>query len=135
MIRRPPRFTLFPYTTLFRSRRSGDQVILSHDVVLEIIGDGGLELPPVGFKPRGVARRQRLDELEDRARGLFHRRAVVLETEGRHPHRGAIEPEVLDRVAEALANDVRIAPEARRYYARRRRRQIASDEREEPTDA
>src|SRR2546426_7925297 len=74
MIRRPPRFTLFPYTTLFRSRRSGDQVILSHDVVLEIIGDGGLELPPVGFEPRGVARRQRLDELEDRARGLFHRR-------------------------------------------------------------
>src|SRR3989441_6642072 len=24
MIRRPPRSTLFPYTTLFRSRRSGD---------------------------------------------------------------------------------------------------------------
>src|SRR5256885_16577218 len=25
MIRRPPRSTLFPYTTLFRSRRGGDQ--------------------------------------------------------------------------------------------------------------
>src|SRR5256885_6117693 len=25
MIRRPPRSTLFPYTTLFRSRRSGDR--------------------------------------------------------------------------------------------------------------
>src|SRR5438270_2633195 len=25
MIRRPPRSTLFPYTTLFRSRRRGDQ--------------------------------------------------------------------------------------------------------------
>src|SRR2546430_7009654 len=26
MIRRPPRSTLFPYTTLFRSRRSGDHL-------------------------------------------------------------------------------------------------------------
>src|SRR5438132_9192568 len=26
MIRRPPKFTLFPYTTLFRSRRGGDAV-------------------------------------------------------------------------------------------------------------
>src|SRR5947207_1011064 len=81
-------------------RRLGDQVILSHDVVLEIIGNGGLELPPVSFKPRGVAGRQRLDQLEHRARGRLHRRAVVLETERRRPHRGAIEPEVLDRVAE-----------------------------------
>src|SRR2546425_3355941 len=28
MIRRPPRSTLFPYTTLFRSREGGDPVIL-----------------------------------------------------------------------------------------------------------
>src|SRR5438874_10652150 len=27
MIRRPPRSTLFPYTTLFRSRRRGDAVV------------------------------------------------------------------------------------------------------------
>src|SRR3712207_8963464 len=27
MIRRPPRSTLFPYTTLFRSRRPGDAVL------------------------------------------------------------------------------------------------------------
>src|SRR3989454_12119431 len=28
MIRRPPRSTLFPYTTLFRSQRGSDQVLL-----------------------------------------------------------------------------------------------------------
>src|SRR2546430_15261472 len=27
MIRRPPRSTLFPYTTLFRSNRAGDQLL------------------------------------------------------------------------------------------------------------
>src|SRR2546422_7216029 len=27
MIRRPPRSTLFPYTTLFRSRRRGDEAV------------------------------------------------------------------------------------------------------------
>src|SRR2546430_7199919 len=29
MIRRPPRSTLFPYTTLFRSRQSGERVALA----------------------------------------------------------------------------------------------------------
>src|SRR5690349_22136306 len=29
MIRRPPRSTLFPYTTLFRSVRSGDTMVLA----------------------------------------------------------------------------------------------------------
>src|SRR3712207_8902636 len=40
MIRRPPRSTLFPYTTLFRSRRHGngdDRNIIPH-----YDGDGGL---------------------------------------------------------------------------------------------
>src|SRR3989442_11547886 len=30
MIRRPPRSTLFPYTTLFRSSRSGDNLFACH---------------------------------------------------------------------------------------------------------
>src|SRR5260370_3715480 len=30
MIRRPPRSTLFPYTTLFRSRRSSEERVRSH---------------------------------------------------------------------------------------------------------
>src|SRR3712207_8820795 len=36
MIRRPPRSTLFPYTTLFRSRR---HTMPAHASVLELIGD------------------------------------------------------------------------------------------------
>src|SRR5687768_18229347 len=34
MIRRPPRSTLFPYTTLFRSRRDRVRVTLAQDQVL-----------------------------------------------------------------------------------------------------
>src|SRR2546427_5837378 len=30
MIRRPPRSTLFPYTTLFRSLKAGDPILASH---------------------------------------------------------------------------------------------------------
>src|SRR3712207_7242778 len=46
MIRRPPRSTLFPYTTLFRSRDAGDPVdVVAEPVVrgqlLEAAGDGG----------------------------------------------------------------------------------------------
>src|SRR2546430_5673496 len=39
MIRRPPRSTLFPYTTLFRSRRMGYGV-LSRFVSLAVVGCG-----------------------------------------------------------------------------------------------
>src|SRR3712207_7937897 len=35
MIRRPPRSTLFPYTTLFRSRLLTDVVVLGHPVTDE----------------------------------------------------------------------------------------------------
>src|SRR3712207_8810349 len=38
MIRRPPRSTLFPYTTLFRSYRTGDRVRWRPDGQLEFIG-------------------------------------------------------------------------------------------------
>src|SRR5687768_17625014 len=41
MIRRPPRSTLFPYTTLFRSR--GDQVAVDLEVARDVgFGQGGL---------------------------------------------------------------------------------------------
>src|SRR2546430_10449608 len=47
MIRRPPRSTLFPYTTLFRSSRREDLLLESSDVVLADqgmidLGDGVL---------------------------------------------------------------------------------------------
>src|SRR3712207_7951353 len=49
MIRRPPRSTLFPYTTLFRSWNRGDAVILAEanvesDELVEYFG-GGDRLP------------------------------------------------------------------------------------------
>src|SRR3989441_10051611 len=46
MIRRPPRSTLFPYTTLFRSGLAGG-VAQAHVIVAE--GDGIAELPPDGL--------------------------------------------------------------------------------------
>src|SRR3712207_7015332 len=36
MIRRPPRSTLFPYTTLFRSGRLADQPGLRHEVLAQV---------------------------------------------------------------------------------------------------
>src|SRR2546422_4192170 len=43
MIRRPPRSTLFPYTTLFRSKREPPRVERELVAVAEPAGDGGLE--------------------------------------------------------------------------------------------
>src|SRR2546426_5283820 len=56
MIRRPPRSTLFPYTTLFRSRhegapRAGQRVAQVAQLLLhEEARDGGLEEPRHGFR-------------------------------------------------------------------------------------
>src|SRR5256885_8900907 len=50
MIRRPPRSTLFPYTTLFRSLTQGGVVR--------------------GFKARGEFPRRRFDELTEQAQSL-----------------------------------------------------------------
>src|SRR3712207_8248281 len=36
MIRRPPRSTLFPYTTLFRSRGIGPRLVVERDVLVEV---------------------------------------------------------------------------------------------------
>src|SRR3712207_8152774 len=35
MIRRPPRSTLFPYTTLFRSAPAAGEVVVDHDAVVD----------------------------------------------------------------------------------------------------
>src|SRR2546422_9665350 len=49
MIRRPPRSTLFPYTTLFRSRGEDQKAI---EVIDDLIGDGsgGKPVPGAGNK-------------------------------------------------------------------------------------
>src|SRR5256885_9030817 len=55
MIRRPPRSTLFPYTTLFRSREHGVELELAGGEVLP--GDVGLgRLPQLARKPVGRGR-------------------------------------------------------------------------------
>src|SRR3712207_8847239 len=53
MIRRPPRSTLFPYTTLFRSRR-GDGLARLRAQHLQADGEGGVCLvPPEDLERRG----------------------------------------------------------------------------------
>src|SRR3712207_9097993 len=65
MIRRPPRSTLFPYTTLFRSLLPGDLVFWDNNNVHHValyIGDGkiieaprtGLNVRIIGLKERGT---------------------------------------------------------------------------------
>src|SRR3712207_8952536 len=58
MIRRPPRSTLFPYTTLFRSRPADDRV---GDLLEGVAGD----------RDRGAGAR------DDRHRGLLRARGVA----------------------------------------------------------
>src|SRR2546425_12427571 len=48
MIRRPPRSTLFPYTTLFRSLRNGDGVLLA---VGKLLSPTGKEWNGKGLEP------------------------------------------------------------------------------------
>src|SRR5688572_31747341 len=56
MLRRPPRSTLFPYTTLFRSLRGrhGGSVRPRDGVVLPAVGPGSA-VADVGAVPAGVA--------------------------------------------------------------------------------
>src|SRR3712207_7407756 len=64
MIRRPPRSTLFPYTTLFRSDRDGQRVVLGQ----EGHGEDVLELAPVDVQGELRAGHVGHDEVEQ-ARG------------------------------------------------------------------
>src|SRR3712207_7051951 len=68
MIRRPPRSTLFPYTTLFRSmpdRVPGRDRAHDHELERELTEIGArIEYPPTPDLSRAV--RRRLDEEQDR---------------------------------------------------------------------
>src|SRR2546429_7788218 len=70
MIRRPPRSTLFPYTTLFRSGAD-----VAHEVNVEGtgVGDAGGEVVVPGFgreeHPEAVGEVQEAEEPEDRPHG------------------------------------------------------------------
>src|SRR3712207_9444337 len=56
MIRRPPRSTLFPYTTLFRSfmDQTNPLAELTHKRRLSALGPGGLSRERAGFDVRDV---------------------------------------------------------------------------------
>src|SRR3989442_9379027 len=102
MIRRPPRSTLFPYTTLFRSCAAGEEC-LAHDRVLDEIehvggvspelGSSGLtqlvaEAPPGRLTVRAVA--QGILGSEPRRDGLLHR-LVHRQPVGELAHEGEVE--------------------------------------------
>src|SRR3712207_7352230 len=56
MIRRPPRSTLFPYTTLFRSRAAADEARMA--LVGDVTGDlGGEEAPQDATAALAIAER------------------------------------------------------------------------------
>src|SRR5258708_40065530 len=63
MIRRPPRSTLFPYTTLFRSLSLIESCALCHPEGEEGIGRSCLAAPE-GRELRGSSRRARTKEVE-----------------------------------------------------------------------
>src|SRR5256886_17066334 len=73
MIRRPPRSTLFPYTTLFRSRRAAELPISLYapaDPELCRVSHGPIGGPAGGTPRNGVAARARL---RGRLLGRLHR--------------------------------------------------------------
>src|SRR2546422_7155406 len=56
MIRRPPRSTLFPYTTLFRSRLREDHSVPDHEQRSLGAGDEARRLANAVLEPRACAR-------------------------------------------------------------------------------
>src|SRR2546430_11463453 len=71
MIRRPPRSTLFPYTTLFRSRR------LWLDAIEEA-GDGSIGLHALGAKAQRRHGSEAIDERERAVGAAIDRKSTRL---------------------------------------------------------
>src|SRR2546427_9464684 len=57
MIRRPPRSTLFPYTTLFRSSGSGPSSLLDFDPSQEETGSHSVKAPGTGNRFEEIDRK------------------------------------------------------------------------------
>src|SRR3712207_8732198 len=84
MIRRPPRSTLFPYTTLFRSHRLHDphrrDDLAQARLLLPVFGYGGEELVRLGYLEVVVAHRDagpRLERSEEHTSELQSRQYLV----------------------------------------------------------
>src|SRR3989442_9114254 len=91
MIRRPPRSTLFPYTTLFRSYRRV-QVGREHEE-FPAVGDAEAYRPGAGVEQRSVEARPGPERSEEHTAELLSRpppgRRLLL---ARHPPRAAPRP-------------------------------------------
>src|SRR3989441_12044355 len=119
MIRRPPRSTLFPYTTLFRSvlllrgvvAEAGEAEALRHRRLARGGGEGGVGAAAVAaFVHRQLQAELGVDRLRaprERARGVGgdERRPPPLEA-GLHLRVG--DPLLLHALAEALLDDVEV---------------------------
>src|SRR2546426_5702168 len=62
MIRRPPRSTLFPYTTLFRSVQGQADAVVGHPVLREVVGAN--LLAPVAGPHLGPRSEEHTSELQ-----------------------------------------------------------------------
>src|SRR5687768_17656419 len=76
MIRRPPRSTLFPYTTLFRSREDGERVRAVLGLDARDLGGDALDRAVVRHRPE--ARRRRRVALEGREQPVRDRKSTRL---------------------------------------------------------
>src|SRR5256884_10009732 len=72
MIRRPPRSTLFPYTTLFRSRASGDYMGMLATVINSLAMQNELERRGVSTRVQSAISMQAICEPYIRRRALRH---------------------------------------------------------------
>src|SRR2546425_4430249 len=114
MIRRPPRSTLFPYTTLFRSRLEALPVVRQRPRVRDLRGKQALLLVAAPRATRGIGRRhlglEQPEEGEDVLRVLGAVGGVVGHgrRQGARPARAheRVEADEVDRLLEALADFV-----------------------------
>src|SRR5688572_19648651 len=70
MIRRPPRSTLFPYTTLFRSDHGGDPARVNPVVPVQLIVDHSLAVECGGYDPDAFAKNRAIEDRRNEDR--FH---------------------------------------------------------------
>src|SRR3712207_7221388 len=79
MIRRPPRSTLFPYTTLFRSRRQGRRSASSPANVPEFLPVYGptTTSPPAAWRARFARRHRDASRSEEHTSELQSRQYLV----------------------------------------------------------
>src|SRR5690348_17445093 len=92
MIRRPPRSTLFPYTTLFRSVH-----VVIRAAMDELVGLAGR-----GLGDRDVAARRILGRLGDRERGAELEARVIGRGVNRHRRAGRLDASLLQVAGHGL---------------------------------